>query len=113
MADLSTEEMVGIARGWCSWILNNDDAGSLDVVVDDWGIEARLVVDVVEGLRKVGGDLHSGEPGGEEGEAGVVGVAEAGGQTGPRNVRVNQIDVVAGGGDAHEGNDARVVALAE
>lgn len=92
--------MIGITGGQCRCSFNNDDAGCLDVVVDDGGIEAGLVVDVEESLSKVGGNLHSGEPSGEKGEAGIVGVAEAGCQVGPRNVRVNQIDVVTRDGDA-------------
>lgn len=92
--------------------LGDEDRGALDAVVHD-AAAGGVVVDVLEALREVGGDLHAGEPGGERGEAGVPAVAEAVGEGGAGDVVVDEVDAVGGEGGAEELRDAAVVALAD
>lgn len=92
--------------------LGDEDCGALDAVVDD-AAAGGVVVDVLEALREVGGDLHAGEPGGERGEVGVSGIAEAVGEGGACDVVVDEVDAIGGEGSAEELRDAAVMALAD
>ncbi|TQD77085.1 hypothetical protein C1H46_037361 [Malus baccata] len=56
-------------------LLGDDDAGALDVVVDEGRVEAGAVVDVIEVVGEVGSDLHPGEPRRQDGVARVLRVA--------------------------------------
>ncbi|KAM1099698.1 hypothetical protein ACFX15_006022 [Malus domestica] len=56
-------------------LLGDDDAGALNVVVDESRVEAEAVVDVIEAVGEVGSDLHSGEPRRQDGVARVLRVA--------------------------------------
>lgn len=72
-----------------------------------------VVVDVLEALRKVAGDLYAGHPGGEWGEARVSLVAKAVSEGGPGYEFVNEVDAVDGNGSSEEPDDAAVMALAD
>lgn len=63
VADLGVEVGIG-----------DDDGGGFEVVVDEV-VEAGGAVDVVEAGGEIGGDVEAGEPGVEDGEIRVVGVA--------------------------------------
>lgn len=99
MADLGIE-------GWFGY----DDARAFDVVVDEAGVESRAVVDVIEAVREVGGDLQAREPCGQDGVARVVWVAEALGEAGSGDELVDEVDVAPGEGRAEELDEAAVVA---
>ena len=67
MADFGAEHEVVL--------LGDDDAGALDVVVDEGRVEAGAVVDVIEVVGEVGSDLHPGEPRRQDGVARALRVA--------------------------------------
>ncbi|KAG1366912.1 hypothetical protein COCNU_13G007020 [Cocos nucifera] len=89
--------------------LNDEDIGGLDAVVDG----SKVVVDVVEALSKVGGNLDVGHLGREEGKIGVVGVAEAISKEGVEEVLVYKIDAVVDKGVIKEADKAAMVALSD
>lgn len=89
--------------------LSDDDAGALHPVVDRLGV----VVDVLEALSDVGGDLNAGEPGSERGEAGVLGVPEAPEEAGAGDVAIDDVDIVICEGGAEELHDAAMMAPAK
>lgn len=93
--------------------LRDQNAAALDAIVDYAYIETRIVVNIIESLREVGGDLHSGGPRGQHCEIGVVFVSQTGGEARAVNEFVDQEDVVAGDGGAEELDDGGVVATAE
>lgn len=102
MADL------GVQRGF-----RDDDASAFDVIVDEADVEAGVVVDVVETVGKVCGDLHSRDPSGEDREARVLLVAEDLGERPAAGEFVDEVDVFARDGRAEETDDSRVVAPAD
>lgn len=83
------------------------------MVVDEVEVEARVVVDVLERLSDVGGDLDSRDPGGEDGEVGVSRVPEAVGEVGTGGVDVDEVEVLAGDSGAKQPDEADVVAPAD
>ncbi|CAB4270513.1 unnamed protein product [Prunus armeniaca] len=105
MADLGSEREV--------LLLGDDDAGGFNVVVDEGGVVAGQVVHVIEAISEVGGDLRAGEPRGQNGEVGVVRVAEAVGKVGAGDVFVDEVDVVTGEGGTEELDEAGVVGFGD
>jgi len=94
--------------------LGDDDAAALDMVMDEIDVQTGLVVNVIEAVSEICGDLHSRHPRGEDGEVHVVFVAEAVGEGGAVvDEVVDEVDVVAGDGGAEELDDADVVAAAD
>lgn len=92
--------------------LSDDDPRALDAVMDD-STAGGVMVDVLEALSKVAGDLYAGDPGGERGEVRVSFVAKAVGEGGPCYEVVNEVDAVSGKGSSEESDDAAVMALAD
>lgn len=103
MADLGSELEV--------FLLGDDDVGGFDVVVDR--VVTGRVVHVIEAIGDVGGDLHAGEPRGQNGEFGVVRVAEAVGKVGALDVFVDEVDVGAGERGTEELDEAGVVGFGD
>lgn len=92
--------------------LGDDDATALDVVVDEAYEQPSLVVDVIEAVSEIGGDLHSRHPRVEHREVNVPRVPETIRKVGTVDELVHEVDVVAGDGCAEELDDADVVAAA-
>lgn len=93
-------------------ILRDDDAGALDVVVNEVRLQARTMVDVIESVSEVGGGFHSRKPGGEHGEARILGVSKTIHEIGSDNEIVDQIDVVPGKGSTQKLDQTAMVAPA-
>lgn len=75
---------------------------------------ACVVVDVLEPLGDVGGDLDAGDPGAEGREAGAARAAEAYRQRGgARRELVGEVEVGAGGTRAQQPREAGVVLPAD
>lgn len=70
------------------------------------------MVNVIEAVRQIRGDLHSGNPGGEHGETPVPGISQTVGEVGAVDEVVDEKNVDAGDGSAEELNYAAVVASA-
>lgn len=66
-AELRGAEMADLGAEHDVFLVGDDDAGAFDVVVDEGGVEAEAVVDVIEAMGEVSGDLHPGEPRGQNG----------------------------------------------
>lgn len=64
------------------------------MVVDESGVETRTMVDVIEAVREVGGDLHPRNPGGEDGKIGVSRIPETFREACSGDEFVNQINVI-------------------
>lgn len=94
-------------------LLGDEDAGALDAVVDETGTGAGGIVDVIEAVSEIGGDMHPRGPGGEISEARVPAIAEAIGEAGAGDELVDEVNVVAGDGSAEEFDEAAVVATAD
>lgn len=71
------------------------------------------MVHVLESLSGVGGDLHSRDPGGKDGEVGVFRAPEAVSEVGASGVVVDEVEVVGRDRGADEACEADVVALAD
>lgn len=93
--------------------LSDDDSAGLDVAVNEVDVQTGFVVNVIEAVSEIRGDLHSGHPRGEDGEVRVVLAAEAVGEAGSVDEVVDEVDVVAGDRGAEEFDDADVVAAAD
>lgn len=91
----------------------DDDTAGFDTVVDEIDVQTGFVVNVIESVREIRGDLHSRHPRGENSEARVVLVAETIGEAGAVDEVVDEVDVVAGDRGAEEFDDADVVAAAD
>jgi len=91
----------------------DDDAAGFDTVVDEIDVQTGFVVNVIECVSEIRGDLHSRHPRGENGEARVVLVAETIGEAGAVDEVVDEVDVIAGDGGAKEFDDADVVAATD
>ena len=70
-------------------------------------------MNVVEAVRQIRGDLHSGHPRGEHREVWVLGVPQTGREVCAINEVVDEENVVAGDGSAEELDEAEVVATAD
>lgn len=103
MADLGIQQ----------WLLDDDDAAALDVIVDELEPQAGGIVDVVQSVGDIGGDSDPRHPIGEDGEIRVEGIAEAIGEIGAGDVIVDEVDVRGGDGGALESDEAGVVAAAD
>lgn len=77
------------------------------------GIGTREIVDVIEAVGDVGGDLHPRGPRDKIGEAGIPAVTEAVGDAGAGNKFVDEEDDGAGDGGTEEFDEAAVVAPAD
>jgi hypothetical protein len=90
--------------------VGHDHGEGGDAAVDG----ARVVVDVLEPLRDVGGDLEAGDPGAERREAGVARATEARRQRGgARRELVREVEVGARGARAQQPREAGVVVPAD
>lgn len=94
-------------------LLRDDDAGAVDVVVDEIGVEAGEMVDVIEAVSEIGSDLHPRNPSGEIGEARVQRVSQAISEINTANEFIDEVNVVTGDGSAEEFNQAAMVAPAD
>ena len=94
--------------------LGDDDSAALDMVMDEIDVQTGFVVNVIEAVSEIRGDLYSRHPRGENGEVRVVFVAEAVGEGGAvADEVVDKVDVVTGDGGTKEFDDADVVAAAD
>lgn len=99
MADLRVQRLFGY-----------DNAGALDVVVNEAGVQPRAMVDVIEAVRKVRGDLHAREPGGEDREIRVIRIPETTSEVRTFNEFVHEVNVIPRQRRAKEPDYAAVVA---
>ncbi|PON35774.1 hypothetical protein PanWU01x14_333760, partial [Parasponia andersonii] len=88
----------------------DDDAGALDVVVDEIVPQSGAMVDVIEAVSEVRRDLHPREPGREDREARVSRVPEAIGEVNSLNEFVHEVDVAPGHGHPEQLDQAAMVA---
>lgn len=70
-------------------------------------------MNVIEAVRQIRGDLHSGHPRGEHRVVGVPGVPQTGREVCAFNEVVDEENVVAGDGGAEELDEAEVVTTAD
>lgn len=100
-------------------ILRDNNAGTLDVIMNETrtgsrtGVGTGEIVDVIEAMRDVGGDLHPRGPRDEIGVARVPAVAEAVREAGPGDKFIDEKDDGAGDGGAEELDEAAVVTPAD
>lgn len=82
------------------------------MIVNEIGIGSAAIVDVIEPVGDVSGDLHTRDPGGEYGEIRVFGVPEAVGEIDAGDVVVDEVGIITGERDADEFDEAAVMAPA-
>ncbi|KOM49395.1 hypothetical protein LR48_Vigan08g022200 [Vigna angularis] len=92
---------------------HDDYAAGFDVVLDEIGVQTDFVVNVIECVSEIRGDLHSRHPCGENGEARVVPVAETIGEVGAVDEVIDEVDVVTKDESVEEFDDANVVAAVD
>lgn len=64
------------------------------MVVNEVRLQPRTMVDVIESVSEVGGDLHPRKPGGEHGEAWIFGVSKTIHKIRSNNEIIDEIDVI-------------------